>query len=210
MRSTERVLVLNCDYRPLRVIPWEDAIGHILAGTADLIEQYAGKFIRTVSASHPWPAVLRLRDFVAVKPRMRFNRLNVLARDNYTCCYCGEAPKTKVGKPKLEDLTLDHVIPRAQSRNGQVRTADGDLIGVTCWLNIVACCGGPGGCNERKGDRTPEQAGMKLLRQPRVPASLDVLRMSLRRVKIPGEWRDYLPPGAEAWGGYWTDQLDED
>ena len=207
MRQPSQALLLNADYRPLRVIPWQDAIGHLIAGTADLVEEYAGKLIRTVSTAHPWPAVLRLREFVPVKPRMRFNRLNVLARDSYTCSYCGVAPRTQKGKPRLEDLTLDHVIPRAQSRNGTVKTADGDIVGVTCWLNIVACCTS---CNLRKADKTPAQAGMKLLRQPRVPASLDVLRMSLRRVSIPSEWIDYLPPGAEGWSGYWTDPLDAD
>ena len=205
--ASSQALLLNANYAPLRVIPWDDAIGHLLAGTADLVEQYANKFIHSVSTAHPWPAVLRLRDYAPVKPRMRFNRLNVLARDNYTCSYCGLAPKTSKGRPRLEELTLDHVIPRAQSKNGTVRTADGDTIGVTCWLNIVCACNS---CNLRKADRTPAQAGMKLLRQPRVPASMDVLRMSLRRVRVPSEWRDYLPEGAEAWGGYWDVELSSD
>jgi len=72
-----------------------------------------------------------------------FSRRNVAKRDHYTCQYCG-------GQPGAESITIDHVLPRSQR-------------GTSSWTNCVAACTR---CNARKGDRTPEQAGMRLRRRP--------------------------------------------
>ncbi len=207
MSATSQCLLLNADYKPYQVIPWRRAIDLILDDKADLVAGYVDKWIRSVSEAIAWPAVLRLREFVDPRPRLRFNRLHVLARDNHTCAYCGAQPRTQAGLPRVEDLTLDHVIPRAQSRNGQVVGIHGRRISVTCWENVVTACSD---CNITKADRTPGQAGMKLRFLPKAPSRADVLRMTmtLRKVHIPDEWKDYLPAGAEAWGGYWTDELE--
>jgi 5-methylcytosine-specific restriction endonuclease McrA len=200
--------LLNSDFTPLKVITWERAITLLFDEHADLVEHYVDRFVRSVSTATPWPAVLRLRRFVSKRPRMRFTRLNVLARDEYTCQYCGAKPVRKNGAPKLEELTIDHVIPRAQSRNGRVkRWRSGEDISVTCWEQVVCCCET---CNLRKADRTPEQSGMIPRQGPRTPSPIDVLRMSLRKVTIPSEWKLYLPAGAEEWGGYWDGELAED
>lgn len=207
---SSHALLLNADYQPYKAIPWRRAVELLLDHRADLVEGYVDRFIHSVSSAMPWPAVLRLKKFMAPRARIRFNRQNVLARDNYTCAYCGISPKRKDGKPRLEDLTLDHVIPRAQSKGGRVRahrSAGGGEISVTCWQNIVSCCVD---CNMQKADRTPEQAGMTLRFSPRSPSVADNLRMGMRRVTIPDEWRNYLPAGSEHWGGYWTEPLDED
>jgi 5-methylcytosine-specific restriction endonuclease McrA len=200
------VLLLNVNYDPLKVVTWERATLLLLEGRAELVEAYAGRLIRSVSQSMPWPAVIRLTEYVRQRTRIRFNRQNVLARDGYKCAYCGVAPKTKQGTPRLEDLTLDHVIPRAQSRNAQVRMyRTGKVVNVTCWENIVCACVD---CNIRKADRDPDQAGMRLLVQPRAPTSVDVLRMHLRKARIPQEWVSYLPDGAKEWASYWTEELE--
>jgi 5-methylcytosine-specific restriction endonuclease McrA len=204
--STANALVLNADFSPYKVISWERAVLMLLDEKADLVTEYVGKLVRSASASMPWPAVIRLRKYVHVSGRLRFNRQNVLARDAYTCGYCGVRPRLKTGRPNLEELTLDHVVPRAQSVNGRVQTRDGRQISVTCWGNVISSCGS---CNARKADRTPEQAGMKLRKIPRTPTSLDVLRMSLTKVEIPTEWTEHLPQDSE-WRGYWTSPLDED
>ncbi|MFA5048234.1 MAG: HNH endonuclease [Patescibacteria group bacterium] len=73
------------------------------------------------------------------------------------------------------ELTLDHVIPRAQG-------------GTTCWENIVACCSD---CNDKKRNRTPAQANMKLKRHPAKSDWVPVAVMSLSRSIIPEPWRDY-------------------
>ena len=203
----QQALLLNADYQPIKVIPWEKAVLLLLDERAELVEAYAERFVHSVSAAIPWPAVLRLVAYVDGRPRMRFSRQNVLARDHYRCAYCGIAPVRKNGRPKLEALTLDHVVPRAQSRGGKVRLLSGLVVGVTCWENLVTACVD---CNLRKADRTPNQAGMPLLQQPRKPNPIDVLRIHLRRERIPDEWTAYLPEGAKAWGGYWTDELDQD
>lgn len=196
------VLVLNADYNPLKVVTWQQAVLMILDERADLVSEYVGRLVRSASNAMPWPAVIRLRQYVKLTGRLRFNRQNVLARDEYTCSYCGDQPRTKTGRPDLRELTLDHVIPRAQSKNGVVKTKDGRTLSITCWENVVACCVD---CNIRKADRTPEQAHMTLRRAPRVPSTLDVLRMMLLRMQVPHEWQDWLP--AE-WADYWTVELD--
>lgn len=200
-------LLLNANYEPIRVITWKRAVELLFDERADLIESYADRFIRSAKLAMAWPAVLRLRQFVSGRARIRFNRQNVLARDSYRCAYCQVVPLTQAGRPRIEDLTIDHVIPRAQSKNGMVRRADGKMLSVTCWENVVCCCTD---CNLKKADRTPGQAGMPLSFQPRAPSATDVLRMLLRKIEVPNEWVSYLPSGAKDWRGYWTEELDQD
>ena len=90
------------------------------------------------------PRVIRLATFNKVPNTVvKFSRQNVMTRDSFTCCYCGE-------KKPIRMLSLDHVHPRSKG-------------GRTDWANIVTACMT---CNQSKGDRTPEQAGMELLRKP--------------------------------------------
>jgi len=96
-------------------------------------------------------------------------RRNILMRDAYRCQYCGV-------KFHGGDLTLDHVIPRARG-------------GRNVWENLVACCHKD---NHRKADRTPEEAGMELLRRP-LPASVHTSRFILRTMGLEvNEWSRYL------------------
>jgi 5-methylcytosine-specific restriction endonuclease McrA len=102
----------------------------------------------------PMPRVVRLVRYVVTKWRYTagpaWSRSGVLARDGHRCGYCGG-----------EATTVDHVTPA--SRGGR-----------NTWLNTVAACGG---CNQRKGDRTPAEAGMVLRTKPSAPtwASLSAL-----------------------------------
>jgi len=201
------VLCLNADYRPYKVIPWVRALSLLLDEKADLVEGYVGKLLRSPSTSMPWPAVVRLRRYVRAQTRVRFSRRNVLARDSFTCQYCGELPLYK-GRPHVEALTIDHVVPRAQSRKGRVKLPwkKTGTVPVTCWENIATSCSG---CNAEKADRTPAQAGKKLLRRPRKPSSMDILRMSITKSVIPDEWKSWLPEDS-AWRNYWDVELDAD
>lgn len=206
MRAHQQTLLLNADYRPIKAISWERAVVLLFEERADLVVGYLGKMLHTVSTAIEWPAVVRLRKFRDVRVRIRFNRQNVLARDNYTCAYCGASPTTSGGKPDLGALTIDHVAPRAHSKHGKVFSPVFKReVTITCWENVVAACTD---CNIRKADRTPAQAGMPLRFLPRVPSPVDLLRMHLRRVTIPEEWKTYLPAGAEGWQYYWTGELD--
>jgi len=78
--------------------------------------------------------------------KIHFSRRTIYKRDANTCQYCGCMPGT-------EELTIDHVLPR--SRGGK-----------TTWENCVLACVG---CNSKKADRTPEEAYMKLRKQPKKP-----------------------------------------
>lgn len=198
-------LLLNADYTPILLIEWERALVLLLEEKVDLVTGYAEEAVRTVSRVFEKPAVVRLRAYMPVRNRFRFNRQNVLARDSYTCAYCGAHPE-KHGKPCLEELTLDHVVPRARAKEGRVFLPWANkTVPVTCWENIVTACEG---CNIRKADKTLEQSGLVLRKYPKAPTAMDVLRVSLTRHRIPEEWVEYLPEGHE-WRGYWTDELED-
>ncbi len=160
----EMTLLLNATFEPVRVIPWQRAITLVCLGKVELIEAYEQR-IRSVSAEHPMPAVVRLRRFSRHDRRVKFSRANVYRRDDYACQYCGV-------RPGAEALTLDHVVPRARG-------------GRTEWTNIVACCAA---CNARKADRTPEQARMVLRSAPVRPARLPVTDCDVAHES----WRGYL------------------
>jgi 5-methylcytosine-specific restriction endonuclease McrA len=116
------------------------------------------------------PSVIRLLEYRRIPHQARaLSRKNILMRDRYTCQYCQRSA------PQVE-LTLDHVVPRSRA-------------GETTWENLVACCHA---CNNKKGSRTPEEAGMKLARTPR-PFSLHTSRHLMRLLgKSDDQWRKYL------------------
>lgn len=168
--ATGRVLVLNATYEPINVCSLRRAVVLLLKEKAELVERSQ----RSLHAEHltlAAPSVIRLRNYVKVPRtahRRKITRRAVFARDGWTCQYCGSRT----------NLTVDHVIPR--SKGGQ-----------SVWENIVASCGP---CNRRKGDRLPEQAGMKLLRKPGVPHAAIFIQVA--SPTIPRAWRPYLPLAA--------------
>ena len=138
------VLFLDVDWQPLRVEPWTRAITDLFLGKVEVIEYSRDRTIKGVTRELPMPAVVRvLRRFRRDRQVIRFSRVNIYTRDRFACQYCG-------ARMDSEDLTFDHVVPRAAG-------------GRTTWENIVACCVP---CNHAKANRTPEQAGMRLRRRP--------------------------------------------
>ncbi len=169
---TQRTLVLNVSYMPLGTIEWERAIALLYDDKADLIEEYEGDLIRSVSTSMNKPAVIRLRKWVRGKLiGVRFNKSNVHLRDRGQCQYCMQ----KITEHKS---TYDHVIPK--SRGGK-----------TDWTNIVTCCYA---CNQKKDCRTPEEAKMKLNKKPIKPTSLPIeLSFTCRwQNSLPEVWKNYV------------------
>lgn len=198
-------LLLNADFTPIRVITWEDAINRLLDRKAHTVADYEGRVIRSEHLEIPVPAVLAQVRQSPTRNKIRFSRQNLLARDAYTCQYCGLRPGKKPSD--LEELTLDHVVPRAQSRNGEVVLPwNGKRVSVTCWENAVTACHG---CNAAKADRTPAQAGLKLRSIPKKPSPWDAIFLTLRRTQIPEEWKLFIPEDS-AWRGYWDVELDTD
>jgi len=160
------VLQLNASHEALRIVPAMRALKLVTQGKAT-VELATNKLI------YPGiylPSVIRLLVYKHVPVRLQVTtRRNILMRDGYRCQYCGL-------QFHGSELTLDHVIPRAQG-------------GKNSWENLVACCRKD---NHRKADRTPEEAGMPLLRRP-LPAGVHTGRFILRSMGLEmNEWSRYL------------------
>ena len=164
-------LVLNASFEPLHVVTWQRAIQLLFQGKVEVVEE-SEQEVRTVRLTIKVPAVLRLLTYVPLarkKQIVRFSRINIFLRDNHVCQYCGHTFSR-------HQLTLDHVIPIVQG-------------GRKCWENIVTACKP---CNQRKGGRTPAQAGMRLIRRPRQPNWLPTANLHLGITKTPERWKIYL------------------
>ena len=200
-----RTLILNSDWTVDEVVSWRRAILMVLADKVISLEAYPGRKVRSPSIELPLPAVLVRKRFVR-RRRVRLSRRNILARDAYTCQYCGAKPRRRSGLPRFEDLTIDHVVPRAQSTEGRVLLPwSGERAPVTCWRNVLTACRS---CNCRKGGRTPDQAGLVMRRIPSPPNPNERAWMQLNTQPIPVEWKDYLPAGSP-WRDYWEVDLRE-
>lgn len=186
------VLLLNANHQPLKIINYKRAVILYLEGKVYILEQYANMAIRSMSFVVPWPAVVVLKKFVKAKSKVRFRRHNVLARDDYTCQYCGATPQTTGGRPDMRALTMDHIVPRSRAIHNRVQLPwNGRMVPVTCWDNIVTCCVP---CNTYKGSKTPKEAGMKLLSIPSKPTPWQILQIILTKSKtnVPEEWMDHV------------------
>ena len=163
------VLVLNASYEPINICAARRAIVLVLKGLA-MPEEENGHYLHAARLAMRVPSVIRLLEYRRIPHQTRaLSRKNILLRDRNTCQYCG------LVLPSSE-LTLDHVVPRSRG-------------GSSTWENLVACCHP---CNNRKGNRTPEEAGMRLARQPR-PFSLHTSRHLMRMLgKGDAQWRKYL------------------
>ncbi|MFV8054607.1 HNH endonuclease [Mycobacterium sp. 48b] len=147
------VTVYNADYRVLTYVTWQEAVRLLLRGSVYVIERHSpAVHIQSPSTVVELPVSVALREYVHVpyRVRHRVSRVGILERDRYTCAYCGG-----------HGDTLDHVVP--ESRGGD-----------NTWLNLVAACAP---CNGRKGNRTPEEAGMRMLWEPYEPRSRDRYRV---------------------------------
>jgi 5-methylcytosine-specific restriction endonuclease McrA len=174
-----RTLLLNSWMAPHEILNWQEAITHVYKGTADVLEEY-DITVSSPSVTFFVPAVMRLRRTISgVKRGVKFSRLNVFARDNFRCGYCNRLFLYK-------ELTYDHVLPRKQG-------------GRTVWENIVTSCRP---CNARKGMRTPEQAGMRLLRRPARPHALPLHAVFIDVRQVPPVWEPYLDLKSNGHGVY--------
>lgn len=159
--------MLNATYEPLSVVSVPRAIHLLISKKAELIE-FSDRSVRSASVSMPVPIVIRLHYYVRIPHNLPLplSRRALLMRDDYTCQYCGTQP----GK---EHLTMDHVMPR--SRGGK-----------TDWENVATACAP---CNRRKGNRTPEEANMKLRKHPTRPRFWSMALMSGPNNEV---WKKYL------------------
>ena len=192
---TRPTLLLNRHWQPVGVAPVARSLTLVAAERARIVDpatfqQYMWEdwaelipddnepFIQAVTFRLRVPEVLTLTEYDRV-PRnaVTFSRRNLFKRDRYTCQYCGSQPGT-------EELTIDHVRPRAQG-------------GTSTWENCVLACLG---CNARKADRTPEQAHMPLRKAPVRPTWQPLYARHSLQIE---SWSKFL---SEA---YWTVELKE-
>ncbi len=125
--------------------------------------------VRTIRHRLKVPEILLLTHYDGVpRRRVTFSRRNVYRRDRFTCQYCG-------ARPALEDLTVDHVIPRSKG-------------GRTAWTNCVLSCVK---CNRRKSNRTLVEAGVRLIREPREPTWSPCL--SIPHTSRKESWAPFMP-----------------
>ena len=160
------VLVLNANFEPLNVCNTGRAMGLLLLGKAETVQNGRG-VIRTATRAYERPSVIRLQYMVhRPRPRVRLCKREIFRRDGFRCQYCGRASA---------HLTLDHVVPR--HRQGRYE-----------WENLVGACPK---CNRYKGNRTPQEAGMVLRSIPTEPPAAAVYVYG-QYLKQNQEWVDYL------------------
>jgi 5-methylcytosine-specific restriction endonuclease McrA len=192
----EKTLVLNRSWHAIHVttvrralaLLYQDAAKAISPETfemhdfrswADLAERRNRKCIRTVTLKIPVPEVIVLKGYDGVPVRrVSFSRRNIYKRDNHMCQYCGS-------KRPSEELSIDHVVPRSRG-------------GTMSWTNCVLACLE---CNVKKGNRTLEESGMRLVRQPVKPDWAPYLELTLgyRRQS----WEKFISDR------YWDAELEE-
>jgi 5-methylcytosine-specific restriction endonuclease McrA len=170
----DSVLLLNASFAPLSVIPMRRAISLIARGC---VEAATDETITIQGASEPFhlPTVIRLQRYVNVpQRRATWTRSAVFKRDNYRCIYCGiQIGNTRSGRIlQKDDFSLDHIIPR--SRGGK-----------NTWGNTACSCFH---CNQRKADRTPHEAAMPMLWEPKIPRVNYVVAAG----EVPDAWKIYL------------------
>ena len=162
------VLLLNSDYLPLKTVSWKKAMTLIFKDVVFPVSYYEDWTVSSAYEDWQVPAVIVLRQRASFEEKIKFCAENVFIRDKFICQYCGN-------KFKGHELELEHVIP--ESRGGQ-----------KCFENIVAACSD---CNGRKRDRTPKEAGMKLLREPRRPSDLQYRMYQVAKAMRHPSWADY-------------------
>ena len=159
------VLVLNANYSPMMVCTAKRAICLEILNKIDILANYEEK-VHSPSTTINLPSVIKIRDFIRYDNlSVDLNRKNILSRDEHVCQYCGG---------NRDPLTIDHILPKG--RGGQ------DL-----WENLVTACKP---CNQKKGNRTPEEANMLLKRTPKRPNRLHYFYKFVNEKQI--EWRPYL------------------
>jgi 5-methylcytosine-specific restriction endonuclease McrA len=199
---SQHVLVLNRLWQAIHVCTVRRALTLLFEGHAQVVadgpngefetysfrewrdfsqEQPQGECIHTISFRIRIPRVILLLVFDHLpRKEVKLTRHNIFERDKNTCQYCGKVLDRK-------DLNLDHVVPR-------------DRGGPTTWENIVCSCIP---CNTRKANRTPNQAGMHLIRKPKRPRWRPCVQVS---ISVPGHdsWKHFLDLA------YWNVELGDD
>jgi 5-methylcytosine-specific restriction endonuclease McrA len=140
----QKVLILNQDYTALALCSIQKAFVLLFLEKAEMVHKSETSILRTINRNYPAPSIIRLQHYVHVPYKgISLSRNNIMRRDQFQCLYCGST----------KNLTLDHLIPKSRGGNSS-------------WTNLATACMR---CNTKKGNRTPEEAGLILSRKPRRP-----------------------------------------
>lgn len=182
---TSSVLVLNQSFLPVHITQLKHAFCLLFRNVAKAVDEEYQLFdfaswsdlaavvghetIGLVDRKIRVPRVILLTAYNRMPSRdIRFSRINILIRDNYTCQYCHK-------QFSKSSLNLDHVIPRSKG-------------GLSTWENVVASCLR---CNCRKGGQTPREAGMRLMKPPKKPSHYPFSTLLTRRA-FHDSWKPFL------------------
>lgn len=160
-----KVLILNQDFSAVSLCSVQKAFVLLYLQKAEMLEKAESGVLRSISATFPKPSVIRLQRYVHIPYKgIALSRHNLMKRDHFQCQYCGGN----------KNLTLDHIMPR--SRGGQ-----------SSWTNLITACNR---CNSKKGDRTPEEAGLTMKQKPKKPTLAAFL--TLHASTFDATWKNYL------------------
>jgi 5-methylcytosine-specific restriction endonuclease McrA len=157
--TKNKCLLLNSDYSPIRILSWKQAIiidfkhKNNINSPIEIIAYHENGVVHGTDQKIFFiPSVVRIKKYFNIYSRkINFSRKNLFIRDNFSCQYCGkDFPNSQ--------LTYDHVIPKSRYKP--------NLQSSTNWTNIVTSCRY---CNAKKGNKTPQEAGMNLLKKPYAP-----------------------------------------
>ena len=143
-------LVLDKTYLPVSIFSHKKAFLLELLNKCEVLEHYRSVSLHSPSRDYPAPLVIRIPVLIRHWESSPTRRA-VFIRDNFTCAYCGKTVKDN-------EATIDHIVPK--SRGGKWQ-----------WENLVTCCSE---CNQKKGNRTPKEAGMELLFKPKRPSNFQI------------------------------------
>lgn len=187
---SEQILVLSKSYRILGIIEVREAFKLIYAKKATILDcnhnclsleeweslnEEQGQFVRTVDKRYKIPDIIKLTQFDrSIQKKITVSRDNIFFRDQYTCQYCN----TFLTK---DQITVDHIIPRSRQKEFKMTPSQ-----INSWTNLISSCQT---CNVRKGNRTPEEAGIVLLKKPTEPF---LVLKGFEHKKIKLAWKPYL------------------
>ena len=138
----------------------------LFLGKAELVASKDSKTINSISRKVPFPTIVRLLIYIRVPfKKIVLSRKNILRRDLYRCQYCNKSETA---------LTIDHIIPKSKG-------------GDDSWENLVTACVS---CNNKKGDRSPDEAKMALKKKPTKPSHITFMKHFIG--KIDDQWKPYL------------------
>jgi len=157
-------LALNASYEPLTMISVRRALRLVIDEKAEALEVDPLRVYHSESLVLPTPTVIRLKRYIHVPQRFRRQVTNtfLFARDSYRCQYCGRHRRELRHR---ESLTRDHLVPI--SRGGD-----------NTWTNVITACSR---CNLKKGNRLPNECGMRTLSDPREPNHVELV-WAVRRI----------------------------